>query len=147
MQVGRRGFLVRLGAVLGLGAVVGSVSAEERPAATIQEKELPDGFFDPCTCPADTGFSHMHVFHDEGKASWDTALPAARGGGKVWGISTPNGHDPHIKPTVTGEATTYETYNKGSTLEALPEGKDKIRSKVMPARPLSWPILPRQSLK
>jgi hypothetical protein len=38
---------------------------------------------------------------------------------------------PHIKPTVTGEATTYETYNKGSTLEALPEGKDKIRSKVM----------------
>jgi hypothetical protein len=38
---------------------------------------------------------------------------------------------PHIKPTVTGEATTYETYNKGSTLEALPEGKDKIRSKVI----------------
>jgi hypothetical protein len=38
---------------------------------------------------------------------------------------------PHIRPTVTGEATTYETYDKGSTLEALPEGKDKIRSKVI----------------
>jgi hypothetical protein len=80
------------------------------------------------------------------------------------------------RPAHQAQATTYETYNKGSTLEALPEGKDKIRSKVIsvlfmdelgsaarivglcknrgrihflssPARPLSWPILPRQSLK
>jgi hypothetical protein len=38
---------------------------------------------------------------------------------------------PHLRPKVSGEATTYETYTNGSTLEALPEGKDKIRSKVI----------------
>jgi hypothetical protein len=38
---------------------------------------------------------------------------------------------PFLKPEVTGESVTYETYANGSTLEAIPEGSDVIRGKVI----------------
>ena len=41
-----------------------------------------------------------------------------------------NHFPPIIRPQVGGEATTYETYANGSTVEAIPEGEHVIRSKV-----------------
>lgn len=34
------------------------------------------------------------AFHDDAKANWDAAVPAARGGNaRLWGVTTPNGHE------------------------------------------------------
>jgi hypothetical protein len=32
-------------------------------------------------------------FHETSQNNWDAALPAAQGGGHLWGVTTPNGHD------------------------------------------------------
>ena len=33
------------------------------------------------------------AFHDTGEENWNAAIPAAHGGGTVWGVSTPNGRE------------------------------------------------------
>lgn len=44
------------------------------------------------------------AFHPEGEQAWTAALPTIKGGGRIWGVTTPNGqefcyaqHDPRLK--------------------------------------------------